>query len=255
MALFAKQFSLFLLFISLLSSHARESQYFNKNPANTNNDVVSFNKKPESNPKQQQQPDFLPDNEKGHGLYGQDSGRLPNPSTTGTADPYKTVPNQYLPKNYNPVSYVSQLDDLNIDSDSDDKFAGKPEGKNKFDGGADSYFITSEEKEPEYRNNYYNGGSSFNSGRRDKTFSNGGAGAKPQGMSDTRALANGKYYYDIEAEKYNNNHPYENMKRSNARNVYGFVNGGKNSMGGYQKQEQEQYEFQEDEENNNNWRP
>ncbi|GFQ01269.1 protein e6 [Phtheirospermum japonicum] len=249
MALFAKQFSIFILLISLLSSHARESQYFNKASATTNDDVVSYSKQPETSPQQEQpetspqqgQPEFLPDNEYGHGLYGHESGRLPPSATTTAAATFK-----HLPRNYNPVAYVTEPEDINDSATfTDDKksFTANPENKNNFYGGAQNYYITPQEKEPEYRNSYYNGGSSFNSGA--NSF-------EPQGMSDTRWLENGKYYYDIEAEKYNSNHPYESLKRSSARNEYGNgengyeIDGGKN---GYQSQ----YEFQNEE--NNNWRP
>ncbi|KAL3624868.1 hypothetical protein CASFOL_031536 [Castilleja foliolosa] len=299
MALFAKQFSLFLLFVSLLSSQARESQFFNKASVTTINDVVP---QPESSP-QQDQPEFLPDTQNGHGLYGHESGRLPPSTTTYKTEPNQARPiNKYLPKNYNPVAYITEPDNINESpatfSDDNMKFT---DNKNNFYGGAQNYYSTPQEKEPEYRDNFYNGGNSFNSGgagalgsskitfdngaaalgssentfnnggaalgrqenafdngpgdlgRRENTFDNGGAGAnalfEQQGMSDTRWIENGKYHYDVEADKYNDNHPYERLKRPGVGTEYG-INGGENAMGGYQNQK---YEFQGEE--NSNLRP
>ncbi|KAG5516953.1 hypothetical protein RHGRI_037628 [Rhododendron griersonianum] len=64
-----------------------------------------------------------------------------------------------------------------------------------------------------------------------------------QGMSDTRFLENGRYYYDINSEE-NYRNGYQNSRRVNHNNrgYYGNYNG--NSMEGYQNQDDQ---FQESE--------
>ncbi|KAF7120934.1 hypothetical protein RHSIM_Rhsim13G0180200 [Rhododendron simsii] len=71
--------------------------------------------------------------------------------------------------------------------------------------------------------------------------SNNGGGrnynTQQQGMSDTRFLENGRYYYDINSEEnYRNGYQYQNSRRVNHNNrgYYGNYNG--NSMEGYQNQ-------------------
>lgn len=80
-------------------------------------------------------------------------------------------------------------------------------------------------------NNYYNNGG----GRNYNT--------QQQGMSDTRFLENGRYYYDINSEE-NYRNGYQNSRRVNHNNrgYYGNYNG--NSMEGYQNQDDQ---FQESE--------
>ncbi|KAL0300702.1 UNVERIFIED_CONTAM: protein E6 [Sesamum radiatum] len=249
---------LLLLLLTLLSSlhtHARDSQYFNKvsssTTTTTTNAAVPNTKELPTN--QQAEPNFLPENENSYGLYGHESGQLP-PSTTTTTES-KQPSHKYLPKNYNPVAYVTQPEDVTRRSRTE--FRSYP--------GATT----------NNRNYHYNGGSSFNSQpqelsetrfrggatssiRRNNYYNNGGEanyGFQPQGMSDTRFLENGKYYYDVNTEKYSSNHPYETLKRGQARNEYSNRNyygnsenayefsNRDNSMGGYQNQE----EFQQEE--------
>ncbi|XP_057764443.1 protein E6-like [Salvia miltiorrhiza] len=301
----AMKLSLFLLLtlFSSLHSHARDSQFFNKIPSTTNNVAVPNNKEASTN---QQEPNFLPENENSYGLYGHESGQNP-PSTaaaTTTTTPaaeFKQPVNKYLPKNYNPVAYVTHPE-----SDVNQGTAAFPEessfsathpdndnNRNNYYSGAQNYYNNNQqqqEEDTEFRsypaaanngdnaagNFYYNGGSSFNSQPQGQsegaaTFSNGrnsfqpqgqseGAATfssrrnsfQPQGMSDTRYLENGKYYYDLNSEKYSSNHPYETLRGArpqnefNNRNFYGnnaYEFNGDNSMGGYQNRE----EFQDDE--------
>ncbi|KAI3466697.1 hypothetical protein Pfo_023360 [Paulownia fortunei] len=297
MASSAKHFFLFLLLtlLSSLHTHARDSQFFNKVSSTTNNNVVPYSKQPSNN--QQEEPNFLPENENGYGLYGHESGQLP-PSATktngeaATTTAYNTESKQplhkYLPKNYNPVAYVTEPEGI---SDSttfteEKSFTSNPDNNNNYYNGAQNYYNNQQEEESEYRsyptttnnrnsnNYYYNGGSSFNSqpqgltdtrfrggatlSSREKYFNNGGGanGFQAQGMSDTRFLENGKYFYDVNTEKYSSNHPYESLRGGRARNEYDsrnyYGNSGnayefnsENSMGRYQNQD----EFQ-DEENN-----
>ncbi|XP_047970231.1 protein E6 [Salvia hispanica] len=238
----AMKLSLFLL-LSLFSSlhtHARESQFFNKIPSTTTTTTTNTQV-----PTNQQDPTFLPDNDNSYGLYGHESGLNPPSTTTATAEEeFKQTPNKYLPKNYNPVAYVTQPEsDLNDSPASFTKqrtFSTNPNNNNNNYYNADqNSFYNQQQQEQEqeqeqtefksYRNPasnnnnfYYNGGSSFNSQPQgqDSAF-------QPQGMSDTRVMANGKFYYDTNSESYSSNHPYETMRGArpqnefNNRNFYG----------------------------------
>ncbi|EPS67410.1 hypothetical protein M569_07367, partial [Genlisea aurea] len=42
-------------------------------------------------------------------------------------------------------------------------------------------------------------------------FPSGGE-SRPQGMSDTRSFDNGKYFYDVNEERFSSSHPYEALK-------------------------------------------
>ncbi|XP_073128014.1 uncharacterized protein [Henckelia pumila] len=253
---------LLLLLLTLLSSlhftHARDSQLFNKLPTATNNNVLDPHEEHPLSNQQQQEPDFLPENENG---YGQESTKLP-PSSAATTVPgdveSKQPLNKYRPKNYNPVAYVTEPEDTG-DSPSSTNY----ENSNNYPNTQQE-----EEEEAEYRSypttktvnnrnnynsNYYGGGSSFNSDN--KYFNNGGETNRyqPQGMSDTRSLESGKYYYDVNSEKYSSNHPYtrlnggvraRNQQYSDSENTFEF-NGEDSINGGYHNQD----DFQDEEDN------
>ncbi|KAL6553261.1 hypothetical protein OROGR_007103 [Orobanche gracilis] len=296
MASFPKHFPLFILFTILapIHTHAREIQFFNKVSAQTNNDAVPAHSKPKQpqNDHPQQEPTFLSDNDNGYGLYGHESGQL-HPSavtTTGAAEAaaYKIEPKQqpvhkHLPKNYNPVAYVTEPVDLSETTTSaygEKRFPSNSDIDSFFYDGDRNYYNSPEDEDPKFRNypttakktghgnnDRYSLGSSFNSGgggslsHRDNYFNRGADGAngfEPQGMSDTRSLENGRYFYDVNTEKYSSDHPYESLKRFKERNGYDNQNnygnedigyGGQDSMAGYQNQ----YEFQD--EDNRNLRP
>ncbi|KAL6538660.1 hypothetical protein OROGR_012648 [Orobanche gracilis] len=296
MASFPKHLPIFILFTILAPIHtrARESQFFNKVSAKTNNDVVPAYSKPKQpqNDHPQQEPIFLQDNDNGYGLYGHESVQH-HPSAVTTTDAaaesaaYKAEPKQpahkHLPQNYNPVAYVTDPVDLSETTTSayeEKRFPSNPDIDSFFYDGDRNYHNIPQEEDSEFRNNptttkktgnanndRYSLGSSFNSGgggflsRHDNYFNRGADGAngfEPQGMSDTRSLENGRYFYDVNTEKYSSNHPYESLKGFKERNgydnrnYYGDVDigyGGQDSMAGYQNQN----EFQD--EDNRNLRP
>ncbi|KAG6419161.1 hypothetical protein SASPL_121373 [Salvia splendens] len=244
----AMKLSLFLL-LSLFSSlhtHARESQFFNKIPSSTTTNNVAVPATTNTQvPTNQQDPTFLPDNDNSYGLYGHESGQ--NPPSTTTAEEFKQPPNKYLPENYNPVAYVTQPEsDLNdtpasftqertFSTNPNNNYYNADQNKNSlYNGEQNSFYNQQQQEETEfksYRNpasnnngngNLYNGGSSFNRQPQgqDSAF-------QPQGMSDTRVMENGKYYYDTNSESYSSNHPYETLRGArpqnefNNRNFYG----------------------------------
>ncbi|KAG8365507.1 hypothetical protein BUALT_Bualt18G0112200 [Buddleja alternifolia] len=247
MAFTAKSFSIFLLLITLLSSlRTQASKVPNVNP-NT--------KQPPNN--QQQEPKFLPENEHPYGLYSQDSGHIPHSTTTPNDNPAATPATNVVP--YDPAPYVTEP------AEERNSYTTNP-NNNYYYNGAQNYYNSQQEEESSYQtypanannrktNNYYynagrfRGGATLNS--RDKYFNNGGGANngydQPQGMSDTRSLENGKYFYDINTDMYSSNHPYEMLRRIGARNEYNNMNNayefnGENSMGGYQNQD----EFQDE---------
>ncbi|KZV57564.1 hypothetical protein F511_03024 [Dorcoceras hygrometricum] len=265
----SKKLSLLLLFSILLYSYpqtqARDSQSFSKVSAA----AADPNQEPPVSNNQQQEPNFVrPENDNGYGLYGHDAGQLP-PSAAGSELPH----HRHLPKNYNTVAYVTEPEEYADDSIPYTENSYTKNLQNNYGDDRTRYNNKQEDEqmsEPEqyrYNNNYqYYGGSSFNSGpqglsdtrssgrdaghdSREKYFYNGGEQSRfrPQGMSDTRSLENGKYFYDINTEKYSSNHPYEALNKAGAKSHYNdrsnYYGANEYSMG---ETYQNQYEFQDD---------
>lgn len=295
MASSATNFLFLLLLIAALSSavrtHARDSQSFNKIPSATTTNVVKItqspNTKKEESNNQQQDSSFLPENENVYGLYGHESGELP-PSTTTTATASgEPATNKYRPKNYNPVAYVTEPEDMTTFTEKSyttvdpNNYGGGSETPNHREnyyrnGGGNYYNSPQEDTMRGYRrNDYYNNrGGSFNDqvqGLSDSRFM-GGASSNPrenyyrnggdlnnfqqQGMSDTRFLENGKYFYDVNSEKYSSNHPYESLRGIRARNEYRNRNYNGNNENSYEynnsmEEFQNQDEFQENQDGEN----
>ncbi|XP_057463914.1 protein E6-like [Actinidia eriantha] len=173
--------------------------------------------------KQEQEPSFIPDTQNGYGLYGHESGQFPPTTTrTTTSLPYTTTTTNKNNNNnnyYNNEAYVSDPQGM-----SDTRFGDKAyttptnnNDNNNYYHGANNYYNTQQQP-----NNYYN--------------------TQKQGMSDTRFLENGKYYYDGHANgyKYNNKGHYGNFNE-NSYEQY------QNSMEGYQQQNQEEFQEREEE--------
>ncbi|CAI9756465.1 unnamed protein product [Fraxinus pennsylvanica] len=239
MAYSANNFTLFLL-ISLLStfhSHARDSQLFNKVPSTTTTTTTNVPYKEDPLSGQDQEPNFLPQNENGYGLYGHESGQLP-PSTTTTSTPSATtttkIPyntksekplNKYLPKNYNPVAYVTVPEDKNNgNSFTEESYNTRTNNNNNYYNGGDNF----NERPQGLSGTRFTGGGSYSTtpNNRENYYNNGGRPNNfgPQGLSDTRSMENGKFFYDVNSEKYSSNHPYESLKGVRARNEYNNKN-------------------------------
>nr|GMD09069.1 protein E6-like [Ipomoea batatas] len=191
MASIAIHCSIFLLF-SLLSPshlHARDSQFFNKMPRNN---VVS-KAQTTLNP-QEQQPNFMQESENGgYGLYGRESTTAPKNL------PYRDeeIPNKKnLPKNYNPVSYVTVPED-NGPGQKNQYYGG---GKQKTTMPSDTFMQSGYTNAGEnYFNNQKEKFPSTTTGDRYDQYNGGDAnGFKKQGMSDTRFMDGGRYSYNGE---------------------------------------------------------
>ncbi|EPS61380.1 hypothetical protein M569_13417 [Genlisea aurea] len=188
-------YSFFFAFLFLsLESQARLPQSFNKasaaadgdNSAAAAGDVSSVgvvNK--------EAQPSFVPENENPYGLYRRDSSSSSSAAAVDAAVESQkdfTLGNPHLPKNYNPVAYVTQPENF--------------EPKGSYEG---EVFQSSKTDDFAGGNRYYGGSS------RENYFPAAGE-FQPQGMSDTRAFQNGKYFYDVNAERFSSSHPYETLK-------------------------------------------
>ncbi|KAI9121054.1 hypothetical protein K1719_008087 [Acacia pycnantha] len=224
------------LFMSL-QIHARDSQFFSKVthvtiPAttNNNNNVVKeteLPKKEEPVNKPEQEPSFMPETESSYGLYGHESGQFA--PTTTTYKPYKTEPEQhtdmYPYSNNNNYHYNNN----NYKTDAYGR------NQNEFNSMAN-----------QNNNHKYD----YNNAANDRY------NVDRQGMSDTRFMEGGKYFYDVNSEKYDsalygdssrgvNTRGWENNRGyfGNNKNAKSYENN--NSFEGYQNQEEFENEPEE----------
>ncbi|KAF5810946.1 putative protein E6 [Helianthus annuus] len=260
--------SYFILLTLTLSStiHARESQFFNKfsnnnqqQPLNTNQEQpLNTNQQQQQQPlntNQQEQPEFIPQTQDSdsYGLYGHESGQLPPSATTTTTNNNNNLPD-YLPENYNPVAYTTPIHS-NTQEYIPDEYKEYPQA-NKYNG--ESRMYNSEKQgfdfdDARFMETREGGGNVYNSEKqvedqrynsemqgmgRYGTRGNGNMyNPEKQGMSDTRFLENGKYYYDINMENPNSN---ANMNMNmntrgfgsrNGYNTQGYYGNNQNSYG------------------------
>ncbi|CAK8530583.1 unnamed protein product [Lathyrus sativus] len=219
----------FLLFTTLLfplHTIARESEFFSK--------VTHFNKEESptvTNKPEEQQPSFLPQTENSYGLYGHESDHLPT-NTAATNSEFEN--NNYNNKYYNNDAY-------NTKYYNKDPF-GNSQNEQSYNYNSMMEKQNNNER-PLYNNNnnnYYNG--------------------EKQGMSDTRFLEGGKYFHDINNEKYNptmygdsystgvnTNNWYNNRGNSYNSNNNGYYQNNHGSYNGYKNQVVDQFEDEQNE--------
>ncbi|XP_051133921.1 protein E6-like [Andrographis paniculata] len=165
-----------------------------------------------------QLPNFFPDNNNGYGLYSQE--KLPQ-SAMATPEPSDQT---ILPSDFNPVAHLIKTEDLT-----------PPQTPTRHP-------ITQE-------SNYYNGGGAAINRRQegvaDELYLSNGGGFRPEGMSDTRFMENGMYFYDVRNDRYSHDHPYERIGHG-ARNEYNNNNldefNGDTYEFGRQNQKQDKFE-------------
>ncbi|KAI4365136.1 hypothetical protein MLD38_021151 [Melastoma candidum] len=218
-----------LLFLSVFIAsrvHARESQFFSKftaNPGDALTQVGPSDKQAASLEKQAQDPpSFVAQSQDGYGLYGHGTGQLP-PSEADTASTTTSFPDEPY---YNKDVFATKDDEVASDTkallhgSSFDTAAATEDGyfRAAAKGQGTSYFPTEEQgfrgADADARlqgrsytatgsnygnvvanaqNNYYAVGSGYPAKN----------ARQQQGLSDTRFLENGKYYYNIDdGEKY-----------------------------------------------------
>ncbi|KAK4271615.1 hypothetical protein QN277_020284 [Acacia crassicarpa] len=255
------------LFMSL-QIHARDSQFFSKVthvtiPAttNNNNNVVKeteLSKREEPVNKPEQEPSFMPETESSYGLYGHESGQFA-PTTTTTYKPYKTEPEQHTDKyptsnnnnyhynnNYKTDAYGRNQNEFNSMANQN--------SNHKYDynnAANDRYFDNN--KNANNDRYFYDNYATKNSYVTNNNAANNRYKVDRQGMSDTRFMEGGKYFYDINSEKYDsalygdsskgvNTRGWENNRGyfGNNNNAKSYENN--NSFEGYQNQQ----EFEEE---------
>ncbi|KAF9683603.1 hypothetical protein SADUNF_Sadunf04G0031100 [Salix dunnii] len=251
------------LFLAIFSSqiHARESQFFSKVSATTatpSTTAINYNnvqdktlpsKEEESLNKRELDPAFIPDTQNGYGLYGQESSQFPTttklvnaPHTTTTYQPYKT-------------QTQTQETYTNYPTDTTTTTTDNYYNKNAYEEQQQNFGETSLQ-ESEYtttgnqnNNKYYNGANSYSNNNEYYNGANSYKNDEKQGMSDTRYLENGKYYYDLNNE---NSNYYLNQYQQSSRNNYntrGYYNNNNNNNNGNSKYEyssMQKYDSQDD---------
>lgn len=228
MALPSKYFSLvFLLALLSLQTQARESQFFSKV---TNPNVVKY---PHQFHSKEEEPTFIPQTQTGYGLYGHETTELSPTTTTTTTtprtfEPYTTTP-QYKTQSEEPVNKYPKTYNNNY-YNNENTFENSPNGGRTETRLAGSGYVANP-------NGYYNS-------------NGGGYNVERKGMSDTRYMEGGKYYYDINSEKNYDENQYRNSRVVDSKNswhnnrgYYGNKNGGnlygnRDSFEGYQNQEE-----------------
>nr|KJB57495.1 hypothetical protein B456_009G167000 [Gossypium raimondii] len=195
MASSPKLFSMSILFLFALFSmqiHARE--YFSKFPrVNTNEKETTTREQehetfvPQTTQKPgEQEPRFIPETQNGYGLYGHESGSgssRPSFTTKETYEPYVTPVRFHPDEPYNSIPESS--------NNKDTYYYNKNAYKSTKQQNLGEAIFTEKgwSTKENQNNNYYNGN----------------INGEKQGMSDTRYLENGKYYYDVKSE--NNYYP------------------------------------------------
>lgn len=230
----------FLFFTTLLlprQTLARDSQFFSKlthfnnNNNNKETEVVPKKELPVTNMPQEQQPAFITETKNSYGLYGHDSETENNKYYNNDA---------YNTKYHNKDVFVNNQNEL-----SDTKYT--EEGYNSMENqNKNNYFNNNAANERYYHNN--NNNNNYNNDVANNDMYHG----EKQGMSDTRFLEGGKYFYDLNYEKFNptlyddssrgvnNNNWYNNRGNNNAYQNHGNYNVYQNQ----QEFEDEQNEFE-----------
>ncbi|XP_028777484.1 protein E6 [Neltuma alba] len=257
-------------------------------PTHNNNNVVKETeppKKEEPVNKPEQEPSFMPETESSYGLYGHESGQFaPTTTTTTTYKPYKTEPEQHTDKYPNKYYFNNDAYNTNQNEFTNTKLTGTgySNNNNYYNYKTDAYGRNQNEfnsvanqnnHQKYYYNNdnsavndryfdnnnnavndryFYNKHATKNSYHSNNNVANNRYNGEKQGMSDTRFMEGGKYFYDINSEKYDqtlygdssrgvNSRGWENNKGYfGNNNAKSYENN--NSFEGYQNQE----EFEEE---------
>ncbi|EOX99518.1 Uncharacterized protein TCM_008192 [Theobroma cacao] len=240
MASFAKRFTFF--FLLMLSSYvqiqARESKFFSKIfhlGARISPDEVPT---PTPAPAPAPEPANSESQDPYYGLYGQGSGMFPP-----AKDPVSTT--------HTPTTATTFENDLLAEELEDEKFETGYE-KNSYNNNGyttrnynyNNGYTTSNHNNNGYTtSNYNNNGysSSYKTNGYASNYNNNGYETERQGMSDTRSVEGGKYYYDVENVNY---YPegYESGKEtSKNEGYYGNTENSNefNSMGEFQESQEE----------------
>lgn len=241
----------FLFFTTLLLSlqiNARQSQFFSKvTHAENNGQEKELSNKEEPLNKPEKEPLFVPETDNNYGLHGHESGQFPPRTTIDTAaaatittttyQPYKTESEEEMNKYtknkysyYNKDAYNTNQNDFNNNNYfNKDAYGGN---QNELGNTRYTYGVYNSMSNQNNNNNYYNNNAA-------NRWNNG----EKQGMSDTRFMEGGNYYYDVESEKYGSTRGFKSKNWENSWVYFGRPNHipnsyeNSNSMEGYQNQE------------------
>lgn len=218
-------------------------------------------------PQDQQQPNFIPQTqENSYGLYGHESGQLPPNSDSKFSDP--TGDRSFTTTTYNNNNNNFRTNDVvpNYKSESEDQYYNYDD--NNFQSSS-----SSSNSKP-YENSFYYNKDLYNDNNEPQSFqntrlsrddftttplydqqkydgddnnnnNNNGNNVARQGMSDTKFMENGRYYYDLNREPrhYRSSRDYFRRNNNNNNNANTYEYG--NSMGRY-KNVDEATDFQEE---------
>lgn len=215
-------------------------------------------------PQDQQQPNFIPQTqENSYGLYGHESGQLPPNSDSKFSDP--TGDRSFTTTTYNNNNNFRTNDVVpNYKSESEDQYYNYDD--NNFQSSSSSSNSKPYENSFYYNKDLYNDNNepqSFQNTRLsrddftttplydqqkydgDDNNNNNGNNVARQGMSDTKFMENGRYYYDLNREPrhYRSSRDYFRRNNNNNNNANTYEYG--NSMGRY-KNVDEATDFQEE---------
>lgn len=267
-------------FFSKIPNNNVDNNFDAKETQITNDEKVDPLTNPEkttTSSQNNQQPNFIPQTQdNGYGLYGHESGQLPpnsnskffsqngreNGRSFTTTTTYNDDDDNNKFKNDVVSNYKSESEEYyNYDDNNNNNFqtfensGSKPYensfyyNKDLYDNGRqsfpnarlsrDDYTTTPLYDQGKYDNFYSNNGD-----RNDNNNNDNGNNVVRQGMSDTRFMENGKYYYDLNREPHHysrSSRGYFGNNNNNNGNSYQYGN----SMGRYQNQNDEA-EFQEE---------
>ncbi|KAK4787001.1 hypothetical protein SAY86_010834 [Trapa natans] len=191
---------LIALFVAAHLAHARESQFFSKATKETTNQQVpdkekqqqetfNYSDQHESQTKVDE-PNYIPDTTQngGYGLYGHEASQLP-PSAVTTSS--STVPEESFYGSFEPNNNVNYYEQLYKNTEGNGYYNKKDSYANEDDNKAGSFSNRYTSIAALNQQDSYYGGSAGNS------YGN----VKQEGMSDTRYMENGKYFYDVNNEE------------------------------------------------------
>lgn len=244
----------------------RDSQFFSKvthfDKDNVKVTELPNKEAPEVN-KPEQQPPFIPETENSYGLYGHHDESNQVPSTTPTSyHPYKTEFENSNNKYYNNDAYNTRFSETSYNNNNNkyynkDSYEGNQyelsdtkyteEGyNNKYHNSYQNNYNNDAANDKYSYNNNNNNNKNYNAhNNRYNTYNSNAVSrynGERQGMSDTRFLEGGKYFYDVGTEMYNPTNYGDSSREVNTNNWYN--NRGVN-YNGYQNQE----EFEDEHEN------
>ncbi|XP_039004256.1 protein E6-like isoform X1 [Hibiscus syriacus] len=218
---------LFLFALFCVQIHARE--FFSKIPTVNINEKETTTATREkehgtetTQTSEEQQPRFIPETENGYGLYGHGTGTdQPSFTTKETYEPYAT------PVKYHPDEPYNSIPESSSNNKNTYYYNKNAYESTEHQNLGQARFIDKGWSTQENQNNNYN----RNNGEK-------------QGMSDTRYLENGKYYYDVKSESNYYPNQFENIRGVASRNE--FDENPYTNMGRY-NQNQEEFEDTEEE--------